>query len=370
MKVNRIPIFAIFLIGFTFFGCKKEPIEKPLVLSERTVLMYLAANNNLREDAVNSINKMEKGAQKLNGNLIVFVKTSSNKSVLLKIKYDNTDQIVSDTVMIYGSENSSDPQFLAQVIKDSRRMYPAKSYGLVMWSHATSWSPPTIKVKSFGSDRNYEMDIKDFKNALPSDFEYILFDACSMGSIEVVYELKDKAKYLLVSPSEVLSTSFPYDLITPFFFGDEEDLKNICRDFIAFYSSQTGESASATVSLIKTNELELLVQYTKRLLNSTTLSKPIDLSNIQRLDFASTSPVPAYDFIDFLQKNYSQQDYQIVEDQLNKTVIFKGQTDYFFEQPIKKFCGLSVYLQNKDTSFSDYYRSLTWYNRSGWNILF
>ncbi|WP_432713236.1 clostripain-related cysteine peptidase [Pedobacter sp.] len=98
-------------------------------------------------------------------------------------------------------------------------MSPANSYWLVLWSHATSWAPPTgRKTKSFGSDNNQEMDIIDFRNAIPSDFEYIMFAACSTGSVEVVYELQEKARYILFSPSAVPSASFPYEAITPHFF--------------------------------------------------------------------------------------------------------------------------------------------------------
>ena len=33
--------------------------------------------------------------------------------------------------------------------------------------------------------------------------EFILFDACLMSSIEVLYDLRDKAKYVIASPAEL-----------------------------------------------------------------------------------------------------------------------------------------------------------------------
>jgi hypothetical protein len=70
------------------------------------VLVYMEANNDLRYEALNSINRMELGAKNLNGTLLVYIKTSSVRSYLLKIKYDEDDnRIVSDTVKVF--ENNS-----------------------------------------------------------------------------------------------------------------------------------------------------------------------------------------------------------------------------------------------------------------------
>lgn len=352
-------------------GCKKPNITASKPIINKMVLVYVAANNNLKLDALRSINLMEQGAKLINGNLLVFVKTTSNSSYLLKIKYDNSDKIISDTIKSYTNRNTSDPAFLKEVIADSRQLSPALSYGLVMWSHATSWTPPSnIKTKSFGSDNNQEMDIIDFKNAIPSDFEYIMFDACSMGSAEVIYELKDKARYILSSPSEVLSTSFPYDKITPLLFGNSEDLKMICKKFIEYYENLSGLYASATVSLVDTKELDALVTETKKLLDNVKTKPDFNITQIQRMDFEIDARVPAYDFLSFLEQNFTSNQLNSIRAQLNKAVMYTEHTNFFFSTPINTFSGLSVYLPRKNDSFAQYYSNLSWYKSSGWNNLF
>lgn len=363
----------LLLLSFNgLLSCKKEKVSSSQdEIVERTVLIYIAANNNLENDALNSINKMENAAKSLKGNLIVFVKTNSNNSYLLRIRYDNTNRIKSDTLKTYGNRNSSDPEFLKEVIRDSRALSPANSYSLVMWSHATSWAPPSgVKNESFGSDEEKEMDIKDFKNAIPSDFTYIMFDACSMGSSEVVYELKDKTSYILTSPSEVLSSSFPYDVITPSLFGDVEDLKDVSQKFIEYYASFPGLSASATVSLIDTRELNQLAVETKTLLSSYSTKVDFNVNTIQKLDFEANSGIPAYDFLSFLQQNFKSEQYEGIKTQLNKAVIFKGHTKNFFNVPIKTFCGLSIYLPNQNDHYKNYYSTLEWSKATGWNRFF
>lgn len=372
--VDSLKIAGMLLILFiqTFFSaCKKgEHDAVPVRQVERTVLVYIAANNTLEYDAINSINKMESAAKDLKGNLIVYVKTNSGNSHLLKIKYDNSSKIKSDTIKTYIKQNSSDPAFLKQVILDSRKLSPADTYSLVMWSHATSWAPPSNKkVNSFGYDDEAEMDIKDLKNAIPSDFTYIMFDACSMGSVEVAYELKDKTRYILASPSEVLSESFPYESITPALFGGVDDLKTIARQFVDYYQSYSGLAASATVSLIDTRQLAELAAETKRLLLSAPPA-PLNTSALQRLDFERNSGIPAYDFLSFLQNNFSQDRYAALNAQLDNVVIYKAHTKTFFNTPIQVFSGLSVYLPKISDPLKNYYNGFTWASDSAWMTLF
>lgn len=368
---SRSKIINLLLISFIagFTNCKKENHKKNSSNASRMVLVYIAANNDLISDAISSINNLELGAKDLKGQMLVFVKTNTSNSYLLKIKYDIGDKIVSDTLKTYLTQSSSDGTFLKEVIKDSRSYFPAKTYGLIMWSHGTSWVPPITKTKSFGSDNGKEMDIKDLKKALFNDFEFIMFDACYMGSLEVVYELKDKAKFIIASSSEVLSSSFPYHKISQYLFTDSTDLVKAAKSYVDYYSEFSGKLASATVSITNTKELDNLASLTREILPSIELRTKI--TDVQELTFEANPRANAYDFLDFIQNYYKPQEYNIIKSQLEKVVLFKANTKCFFNVPMKTFCGLSIYLPiKKPDLFKDYYSSLSWYTASGWNKLF
>ena len=67
------------------------------------------------------------------------------------------------------------------------------------------------------------MDLPDLAEVLsPYRFDYILFDACFMGSVEVLYELRHSARYFIASPAEILADGFPYHLILPYLIGKLE----------------------------------------------------------------------------------------------------------------------------------------------------
>lgn len=260
-------IFFTLIIILSCCGKNNYSIDtdKP---QNKMVLMYLAANNDLHTEAIATIKQLQKGSKNINGSILVYVKTNQNISQLLKIKHSDADKIIADTLKIYNNENSSDPRFFEQVIKDSRNLVPAESYGLVLWSHATSWIPATktVKTRAFGNDNGFEMNLKDLKNALPDDFEFILFDACYMASIEVLYELRNKAKYFISSPAEVLASGFPYQQCTIDLFKGEEGLKNASEKYFNYYNTKKGVYASATITMVDTRKLEDIAFETNKLL--------------------------------------------------------------------------------------------------------
>ena len=53
------------------------------------------------------------------------------------------------------------------------------------------------------------MELADFASALPlpnhRKWDFILFEGCYMGSVEVAYELKDKTEAIIASPTEIVS---------------------------------------------------------------------------------------------------------------------------------------------------------------------
>jgi hypothetical protein len=373
LKKRCLPLLLSLLLVFVYSSCKKgDAPEKPV--ARKMVLVYMEANNDLRYEALSSINRMEQGAADLNGTLLVYIKTGSDKSYLLKIKYD-TDQnrMVSDTVKVFDRNTPADPGFLKQVIAYAQTEYPAESYGLVLWSHATSWAPASnkVKVQSFGQDAGKEMDLIDLKNALPNNLEYIIFDACSMGGIEVLYEFKDKAQYIIASPTETLAESFPYHTVAPLLFNSPERLTEVARAYFDYYNAYTDDRRSATVILAKTSELPGLATEMKGLISSQKkYGDQLTTTGVQRLDYTANFPVANYDFGDFLARNFQTESLTGINQQLNKAILYKAATSSFLGVPINRFSGLSCSIPSANDANLSYYKKLQWYSSSGLSTLF
>jgi hypothetical protein len=221
------------------------PSKDEVVATSRTVLVYIAAENSLAHFAATDISEMVAGMQGMDTdlcNLLVYV-DDTQAPRLLRLANDKTGTIQKETVKAYDEQDSADPTVMQQVLKDAVKAYPAKSYGLVLWSHGEGWLPSDADTKArstrilsdqvtnrrwWAIDNNANstsnsgsyMDIAELAQALSSSvhFDFILFDSCFMLSAEVVYELKDYADYFIGSPAEIPGPGVNYDQLVPFFF--------------------------------------------------------------------------------------------------------------------------------------------------------
>jgi hypothetical protein len=154
----------------------------------------MAADNNLWDVALVDIEEMKRGYTETGVNLIVLTDVANEAPCLIKIT-ENGEQ----KIKTYQEFNSADPANINRLLGEIIEMYPSDSYGLILWSHGTSWLPAGVPVKSFSADGNSRMDISELAEALPVKFDFILFDACLMGAVEVAYELRNKTDYIIAS---------------------------------------------------------------------------------------------------------------------------------------------------------------------------
>lgn len=376
-NMNIISKFYLIIIGiFLLTACKDNGVQnesKPF----RTVLVYIAANNNLSYEANLNIDQMVSSIDEVNGNLIVYARLPNSKPALYHISNKNGER-KKVKIKEYENHNSSDPTVLNTVITEVVEDFEAETYGLILWSHATGWVPSqvNIKLKSFGNDQGREMDIKELNSALPPIFDFILFDACSMASIEVLFELKDKTQYFIASPGEVIANGMPYNkVINDFFVKGEKTYQNIAKKYFDHYNQMSGLYRSATVSVIEASKLTDLAKQTKFIIeNQLPLSENFSRSEIQRMDFDRLgNPLIAFDFLDFIEKNYTNniEEFKTFKDLIDKAVLYSANTPFFNGYEILTNSGITCYIPTLENEpfVHEYYRTLDWYKMSGFNKL-
>lgn len=376
--MQKILLYPLCCLIFLASACKKNSVPPEEKEKFRTVLVYLAANNNLDDEAYTNIQQMEDAIGEVDGNLIIYTKLPNERPALYKITPKKNGQGGLEKIRDYIPHSSSDPTIMKSVIRETQELYPAKTYGLILWSHATGWVPASqggVKLKSFGDDNGHVMDITDLNNALYNNFDFIMFDACSMASVEVLYEIKDKSKYFIASPGEVISNGMPYDKITNDLFSPGvEAYTTIAEKYYNHYNSKSGLNRSATISVIDGAQLSSLAQHTKEtILSQAPLHQDFNRDNIQRMDFDRVgNPLIAFDFLDFISQNYQASNYQNLENTLEKTVLYKMNTPFFNGFEISKNCGLTCYIPHQDNEGSThtFYKTLKWYKESGFENLF
>lgn len=366
------------LLAFLFLSCDKNKGPLPKESYYRTVLVYLAADNNLELEAYKNMKQMEEAIGEVDGNLLVYAKLPNQLPAIYHIAKASGENTGRVKIKEYSNHNSSDPETMKQVIEDVKEAYPASTYGLILWSHATGWVPPEvegIKLKSFGEDKGRRMDVKDLAEAIPDKFDFIMFDACSMASLEVLYEIKDKAKYFIASPGEVISNGMPYNKTVNHFFEKGIDAyKTIAQKYFQHYNAMSGLHQSATISVIDAAHLQRIADETKVVLAAQApAAADLNRAKIQRMDFDRVgNPLIAFDFLDFMQYNYAASRLKNLEAVLKEAVIYKANTANFNGFKIDKNVGLTCYVPTKENEniVHPYYRTLGWYKASGFDKLF
>lgn len=355
------------LIFMLLLACNrdKDKESEDTIPAFRTVIVYMAADNDLSSDALADIEEMKAGYAEAGVNLIVFADLDGEAPKIMKIGKNSAA-----TVHTYPEFNSAEATQVQKTLNDIVDMYPAESYGLVLWSHATSWLPAGVRLKSFGEDSGKQMNISELAAALPVHFDFILFDACLMGAVEVAYELKEKADWLIASSAETIYEGFPYDEIVPEMLKSNINLQGIAQIYFDWYDELDGDFRSATVSLVNLREMENLAKCTKQLLAAATFDiSTFDRLTVQRLDVYSEQY--AFDFMDFIEKLCPEADRSALEAQLAKTVAYRANTPSFIEMfDIDTYCGLSCYIPHPERNdLNEFYRTLKWYVDGGFNLL-
>ncbi|MCE5226052.1 MAG: clostripain-related cysteine peptidase [Porphyromonadaceae bacterium] len=369
-KFQRIITGLLFCFPL-FWGCTND-VPDP-VAPTRTVLIYMAADNSLSSYSYKNIESIVQGTTKaaLNGgNLVVYVDAADAAPQLLQIKVKSDGSIQKLAIKDYAEQNSADPLVMRSIFDEVRTSFPADSYGLVLWSHGTAWLPYNVQpmLRSFGQDESNWMEIDELAEALPDHvFDFIMFDACYMASTEVAYALRDKAEYILASPTEVLGEGFPYKLIIGNFFTETADLQQIAETFYNYYNQQTGLYQSASVSLIATEQLDNLAAICREIvIGKENAIASLPIQELQQLEYLGYTYHALYDFDDFISRLATEAQYTNYLSILNKVVLYKQTTPnatYAKGQlVINQFSGLSIYVpQNGLATLNDWYKGMAWY---------
>lgn len=393
---KTIKFISILCISFLFFSCEKDSEEyiRPKI-SEHTAIIYMLANNDLYRYAVENINKIESTwDDSYNGNCIILIEpiNSNNKILMIQIKRDNDlNKISSPTIKTYQEIDPLQPENMKYLLNEVVQKYPSQKYSLILWSHGTGWVPSNtilrsqlksysnIPVKSFGQSNGKQMNITDLANGIPDNrFNTIIFDACYMASIEVLYELRNKANYIISSPAEILAQGFPYDITMPILIKEENPEIRVAQAYYDYYNTQSDiDYRSATISVVNTAELEGLASETKKIILSNALVTPVydNISQIQTFDRYNT-----HLFYDLKQtmgelcvEDSIKPLFNDFNTQLAKTVLYSAHTESFLNIfKIKSSCGITSYIpqSSNQSGMKNYYKKLSWYVDSGYDILF
>lgn len=430
--MKKILTYILTLLAVFTVSCKKETIvecdHKVIVVREhiRAHVMMGFGFNNLSSAISQDIKDLSQGyvpGNAVDDNYLFVYSHLSNgnyntkTSPCLERIYKDTDgNIVKKKLLEFERGTiACEGERIREVLEFLKQKYPEiESFGVLMSSHGTGWTPPGYcttgyknegnsdviewlgsafsgtylsgeylyepvpGVKSMGctvTDVNpyvaYETDIREIVQALPFKLDYLIFDACFMGGVEVACEFRDKCNFVVASQTEILSDGMDYTtMISDLLEGNRADLVSLATNYFNHYDLSSGYKRSATISVVDCSKLGTLAAVCRNLFRNYDISKDnVDASKLQKY-FRYSSHAWFYDLYSIVQAaGASETELSDLQWALDECILYKAATPSFALSdgfPIDTHSGLSMYLPEKErTQLNSYYRELSWNKLTG-----
>lgn len=353
MKTGIISIFLI--IPLLLSSCWKEEADNIPVSPNRTILFYMAGDNGLGDETQEKVDALA-AAWNIGGDNHLLVYQDRGEETmprLLEIKTGTDGKGIIEVLEEYKEENSASSAVFIRVLNDMVRYCPGSDYGLVVFSHSSGWLPAgtLAQPRSVVTDGETEFSLIDFARVIPNgQFRFIVFESCLMAGVEVAYELKDKTSHILASSAEILSPGFKplYGKMLEQFYKTTPELTEFAREYYESCDRLSGDSRSATVSVISTAGLAPLKSLLARAESNVEHWEWVERDGIQHFD-RRTKDYLFYDLEGYIKSIGTQEEINELAGILEGTILYKAATDEFmpgdpYGFPIKQHCGLTIYI--------------------------
>lgn len=334
--------------------------------------------------------------------------SNSTSPTLTHVYKDRKDRTIKDTLLVMDPGTISvSSETIRQVLEFIKERFPSEKYGMLMSSHGTGWAPenycnypskfdetssggmiwrssskermvpaplmdgmPDVKsigVQNISKSELIEMDITDLAEAMPMKMDYIIFDACFMGGVEVAYEFIDKCDKMVFSQTEILADGMDYRTMLSYLFGKAEpDLKGLCENYFNYYDSQSSVYRSATISLVNCQKLPALAQVCKEIFKTQSpYLSDLNRSQVQR--YFRMSYIDNHGW--FYDLGSIIDNCQTTEEQMarfneaiSSCITYKASTEWFMSDiQMRTHSGLSMYFPYESRTYlNEFYKTLRW----------
>lgn len=251
-----ILLILVFLSGCSIYQTKANAIDVTDRLSgytgrKLTLLVYMAADNDLESYALENIKAMERAVFR-NINVLALLDRSDGydetdgnwtDTRLFEVLHDNTDGsfMVSRRLdcpeLGLSAQNSteldmSNYHVLQNFISYAKKNYKAQNYALIIWGHGTGWrfSQESARAVALDDKSGSYMTITQMGKALKDQgLSVIGFDTCFAGVFECIYQINCSAQYTVASPGITPSAGWNYKQLLEKLDSDSFDSLTIAK---------------------------------------------------------------------------------------------------------------------------------------------
>jgi hypothetical protein len=204
--------------------------SRPASAAEWTVMIYLDGDNNLEYYGLVDFMEMSQVGSTPDVQIVVMMdrvehedSTFGNWTDARRGLLEAGDVPDASWGESVGEVNMGDPDTLVTFGHWAVQNYPAERYALVIWNHGNGWYPPDSsgrQIKAIAWDDtsgNDALSMLELTSGLQQikatagTIDLLGFDACLMNMVEVVYELRNDATYMVGAETSEVGYGWPYD---------------------------------------------------------------------------------------------------------------------------------------------------------------
>lgn len=209
---------------------ERETEEK--AVKRWTVMVYMAADNNLESAAIDDFLEMASVGSTGYMNIVVQLDRYTGCDTTYG-NWTNTRRFYITTGMTpttangisIGEQNMGSAVTLRGFINWAKTNYPAQKYALVLWNHGSGFQPANDDISSAGvawdwassndylTNKELSVVLNQVTNNGASKLDLVGFDAYHMAQMEVHQHIKNYAKFGVGSERPESNTGWPYDTI-------------------------------------------------------------------------------------------------------------------------------------------------------------
>lgn len=337
MKFGRCIINSLVLIGSLSLICGAEFLRAesmsrvPSTQASWTMLVYIAADNNLAPYAVSNINDMSAGLASTSGTniLVQWDKPNDNKTWRYKITPGGKIDVAT-----LSSEMGYNP---ATELVDSMRWaiknYPADHYALVLWDHGSGIADfAQGSTRSFSACLNWlnllpmpmargilyddsqktcltnqglTYALEQIKKMLGKNLDLVAMDACLMAMVEVAYQMRGLVDTFVGSQQTIPGYGYPYSqFIRPLSLNPAQTTplqlaQNMVASYKAFYTTNE-PTPDFTLSTIDITSIDVIKQNIDQFLTAVASCNKIDASKTKSIITAARKASISFEMPEYI----------------------------------------------------------------------
>ena len=364
---NRFLAYCAILIALLLTSCDNNEAPDVTQINEKTVFLFMPWSStgerpyskDLYSYFVENIGNIEKAITQQGGmpnyRLVTFISLSPQYAALVETTYDK-GKCQRDTLKRYHSYDYTTPAGIAGLLGDVRHYAEAGTYAMVIGCHGKGWIPKDVNsfysTRAFGGvDSRMQIEIPDLAQGIAQaamPMQYIAFDDCYMAGIEVAYDLRHAAQYLIASTSEIMAEGLSYQKIWPYMAATKPDYWHIVDGFHDYYIRQT--YPYGTLSVIDCSQAEAMASF-MRDVNSRYTFDSSQTGQLQKLD--GMGQTIFYDMQSYIHHLCSFDDIVRFDQLIGQLVPYHSHTDQIYTDlsnvnggfstvTVNTFCGITI----------------------------